>query len=508
MSLKVSALSFAILLQGIGILLLSTITQAETVTLQYGLNGYTNTIDTCIINGAGNGGNNPSMNCGEGGRAVLIKFAVFTSEGGPIPNGAKINSATLELYKSNSTSSLTATFEARRLVRSWLEMEATWLNATNTTAWSAAGALGNGTDVNSTADGQGLSPGAPGWLTINVTSSVQSFAAAAQNHGWRVAYVSGHTVSKVFKAREENTAAQRPKLTINYSLPQLSYIHTDHLNTPRLITNQVGQAVWRYDNNDPFGGNVPDENPSSLGAFEFPLRDEGTYFDKETNLLYNWYRYRDLASGRFIQADPLGLAGGDLSLYVLRRNNPLSFTDPTGELVFLAIPVALKVIAFAAGVGAVSGGVGNYINQRYVQNNCDFDQQSFWLAVGFGGLAGAALPFAPGVGGAIAVGATANVLQYGTGQALSGQPITGVGIAANAATGVLGGAAGGTFRRVFPYGNIGTAASPAMVSASNANLNIATNSGTTNLVRNVGGGVLSNFDPAAPINVPPRCGCN
>jgi RHS repeat-associated protein len=60
------------------------------------------------------------------------------------------------------------------------------------------------------------------------------------------------------------------------------------------------------------------------------LRDEGTYADKETNLVYNWNRYRDTDSGRFIQADPLGLDGGDLSLYVLRKNSPLLFTDPYG----------------------------------------------------------------------------------------------------------------------------------------------------------------------------------
>lgn len=62
------------------------------------------------------------------------------------------------------------------------------------------------------------------------------------------------------------------------------------------------------------------------------MRDEGTYLDKETNALYNWWRYRDLDAGRFIQADPLGLRGGDLSLYVLRGNNPLSYTDPRGLL--------------------------------------------------------------------------------------------------------------------------------------------------------------------------------
>ena len=104
-----------------------------------------------------------------------------------------------------------------------------------------------------------------------------------------------------------------------------------HLNTPRLITNQAQQAVWRYDNTEPFADSVPDEDPSSLGAFEFPVRMEGrTYLDRETNLLYNTHRYRDTGIGRFPQADPLGLRAGDLSLYVLTKNNPLSLTDPFG----------------------------------------------------------------------------------------------------------------------------------------------------------------------------------
>jgi RHS repeat-associated protein len=135
-------------------------------------------------------------------------------------------------------------------------------------------------------------------------------------------------------------------------------IYADHLNTPRLITNNVGQPVWRYDNNDPFGGNVPDENPSGLGAFEYPLRDESTYFDKETSLVYNVNRYRDLPSGRFIQADPLGLEGGDLSLYVLRSNNPLSFTDPLG--LFIDLPsIPQPAVDFLTGVAdAASLGLG------------------------------------------------------------------------------------------------------------------------------------------------------
>jgi YD repeat-containing protein len=68
------------------------------------------------------------------------------------------------------------------------------------------------------------------------------------------------------------------------------YVHADHLNTPRLVTNDQQQAVWRWDQQEPFGLNVPDEDPSSLGAFEFALRFPGQYADKETNLYYNYFR--------------------------------------------------------------------------------------------------------------------------------------------------------------------------------------------------------------------------
>jgi RHS repeat-associated protein len=127
-----------------------------------------------------------------------------------------------------------------------------------------------------------------------------------------------------------------------------------------LITDASQQAVWRHDQAEPFGNNPPDENPSGLGVFEFPLRDEGTYFDKETNLVYNWNRYRDPNDGRFIQADPLGLYGGDLSLYVLRRNNPLSVTDPRGLQAIPMPPPRLPPPGGSAGQGGKSsGGTGS-----------------------------------------------------------------------------------------------------------------------------------------------------
>jgi RHS repeat-associated protein len=107
------------------------------------------------------------------------------------------------------------------------------------------------------------------------------------------------------------------------------FIHVDHLNTPRLVANSSGTTVWRWDQQEPFGVNVPDENPSSLGAFEFPLRFPGQYADKETNLFYNYSRHYDASTGRYDESDLIGLGGG-VNTYGYVGGDPLSNTDPFG----------------------------------------------------------------------------------------------------------------------------------------------------------------------------------
>jgi RHS repeat-associated protein len=55
----------------------------------------------------------------------------------------------------------------------------------------------------------------------------------------------------------------------------------------------------------------------------------GQYFDKETNLHYNAFRDYDPAIGRYVQSDPIGLAGG-LNTYGYANQNPLGYVDPHG----------------------------------------------------------------------------------------------------------------------------------------------------------------------------------
>jgi RHS repeat-associated protein len=117
------------------------------------------------------------------------------------------------------------------------------------------------------------------------------------------------------------------------STADIFYIYADHLNTPRVITNNVGQPVWRWDNVDPFGANAPNENPGGLGIFTCNLRFPGQYFDRETGLHYNYFRDYDPGIGRYVESDPIGLRGGtNTYLYVLA--NPLTSIDPIGWRTF------------------------------------------------------------------------------------------------------------------------------------------------------------------------------
>ena len=102
------------------------------------------------------------------------------------------------------------------------------------------------------------------------------------------------------------------------------YIHTDRLGTPQLATSATQSLVWGA-TYEPFGG--LDGQPS--GSLTQNLRFPGQYADAETG----WYQngFRDYAPlwGRYLESDPIGLAGG-VNTYGYVEENPGASTDFDG----------------------------------------------------------------------------------------------------------------------------------------------------------------------------------
>jgi RHS repeat-associated protein len=97
-----------------------------------------------------------------------------------------------------------------------------------------------------------------------------------------------------------------------------------------MIATSTGTTVWRWDQAEPFGNSVPNADPDGDGiAFDFPLRFPGQYFDRETNLAYNYLRDYDPGIGRYAESDPIGLRG-DLNTYAYVNSKPLTLVDLSG----------------------------------------------------------------------------------------------------------------------------------------------------------------------------------
>ncbi|WP_018694558.1 RHS repeat-associated core domain-containing protein [Algicola sagamiensis] len=133
-----------------------------------------------------------------------------------------------------------------------------------------------------------------------------------------------------------------------------TYIHSDHLSAPRIATNKDKTKIWSWAS-DAFGlGDANSDVDGDGTQFVLNIRFPGQYLDSETGNYYNYFRYYDPSTGRYITSDPIGLNGG-LNTFAYVSGNPVSYVDPDGLTAIGAGEVIKGGLTFWGAASAADG---------------------------------------------------------------------------------------------------------------------------------------------------------
>ncbi|HPN95175.1 MAG: tRNA(Glu)-specific nuclease WapA precursor [bacterium ADurb.Bin236] len=182
--------------------------------------------------------------------------------------------------------------------------------------------------------------------------------------------------SNALKARHTHGPGTDDPLYTQTGAAQYFYYHKDGMGSVREITNGAGEVARRNDY-DSFGNIVSvngcptaPEYPAAPGAacdgagagagdayfapaheFYFTYAYTGRQWDAEASLYHYRARYYDPHIGRFISEDPQWSP----NLYAYVSNNPMNYTDPSGEIIQLAFWVGFVLVPLMAMYHASAG---------------------------------------------------------------------------------------------------------------------------------------------------------
>ncbi|MBT2333027.1 RHS repeat protein [Variovorax paradoxus] len=113
-----------------------------------------------------------------------------------------------------------------------------------------------------------------------------------------------------------------------FSKEEIAFYQCDHLGTPLELTDYEGRIAWSASYKAWGEAKQAISEAGRKAGFRNPIRFQGQYFDDETGLHYNRYRYYDPVAGRFVSKDPIGFFGGNN--FHAYAENPVEWIDPLG----------------------------------------------------------------------------------------------------------------------------------------------------------------------------------